>query len=302
MINIDSRIRILDNTPILRNGSNSTVPTNQGEDRKKLAQDAGNAMGFFFLFLVLVIYVVSKLTVYRNRDDVKQIKDKIWRFLIIANVGFFLETVVLCLYHKFSYAEFEGGYILGMISLGFFVFGIILSLRQMNTYCKEDPNFLATFYSFDLLVKPLYTLPFDSVRVIVLFSDNCCQTETTTIYEYKGDLYEHTSCCACTWNICVVILKWVTLIVSIIYYYASLLLITVFLVIIILIFRSCCKKPENVITQEENSQVSTPLTSNENYQQPEQQYNNQPPEPQYNNQPPEPQYNNQLPTYIPPSQ
>ena len=188
-----------------------------------------------------------KIRAYTQEELEKNVKNQVWFYLYVSNNGYLLFSGLLILFYKFTYEEFQKGYYLLYASGALFVVGTFAIISFIISTCKADANFFNIFYSYDL-VKPLYKMPFASVRNFLFLKDKCCSCNKNNNPNEIGSPK-----CVCCCSYTTLIVKYFTLIITAIVYYGSLLFLTVILLIVISCFKIKGQKQDMNLEKENNT-------------------------------------------------
>ena len=228
------------------------------ESRQKIATNASKIAYTYFVFLFKTVYSMLKIRAYTQEELEKNVKNQVWFYLYVSNNGYLIFSGFLILYYKFTYDEFQKGYYLLYASGALFVIGTIAIISFIISTCKADEKFFDIFYSYDL-VKPLYKMPFASVRNFLLLEDKCCSCNKN---KNPNEIPKCVCCCSTT----TLIAKYFTLIITAIVYYGSLLFLTIILLIVISCFKIKGQKQDMNPEKENDTKESLFSKTDDNEQ------------------------------------
>ena len=239
--------------------SNDTYPNQQDQKRKQDIDNSAGLIGVFFVFIIMAIYILIKSR-FLPKDVKAYIKEELYLFIYIANNGFFISTLVDILYYKFTWEEFQGGYVLFIVCGVIFLFGGIYVIYKVVQLMREDPKIHKGFFSCAVFCI-LLAVPCD-VLYIARLADDCCRSESYTVtYDQNGNVVSSGFCCHCFWNIFVYLFKLIILFITVLVYYFSLVFVFIGLIFVVLSAKCCCTPKE---VEENNPTIESLVAENEN--------------------------------------
>ena len=207
----------------------------------------------------MAIYILIKSR-FLPKDVKAYIKEELYLFIYIANNGFFISTLVDILYYKFTWEEFQGGYVLFIVCGVIFLFGGIYVIYKVVQLMREDPKIHKGFFSCAVFCI-LLAVPCD-VLYIARLADDCCRSESYTVtYDQNGNVVSSGFCCHCFWNIFVYLFKLIILFITVLVYYFSLVFVFIGLIFVVLSAKCCCTPKE---VEESNPAIESLVAENGN--------------------------------------
>lgn len=206
----------------------------------------------------MAVYIIIKAH-YLPLEKKSYLRKQMYFFIWVANNGFFIATLSDIKYYRFTWEEFQIGYILFFGCGILFVIGGIIAIYTLITMVREDPKVSLGFYgcgSFKFLMK----LPCTSIFKFVKLADDCCKNNSYKIWVDKlGNIVDTNIHCACGWKCTVYWIKMAVLLYTTFIYYISAIFLCIILIIIVIITKAFCIPPKIQELITENNEMNESL-------------------------------------------
>ena len=215
------------------NNNNST------DDSTNFSEDPGSyLLAWLVIFFFIGTYIVCTMKRY---PEINNRTDDVWKFMFFANNGILVASSV----NIFNIRNLILDSSPFALSALVFIIGCIYYIAK---YCQTCSMKIAILYFECGKLGELYKISC-FIWSLKSLSDDCCRSNSYSVYYYADGHRESNECCHYMWNCFILIIKRLALIFSILSFYIFLLFYLIFWFIAKLIFMaimSCSKTVQDI--------------------------------------------------------
>ena len=216
---------------------------NSTDDSTSVSEDPGAyLLAWFIIFFFIGAYIVCTMKRY---PEISNRTDDVWKFMFFANNGILVASSV----NVFNIRNLILDSSPFALSALVFIIGCIYYISKYFQTCSMKVAF--HYFECDKLGE-LYKIPCFMWSLKSL-SDDCCRSNSYTVYTYADGHTESNECCHHIWNCAILIIKRLALVFSIVSFYIFLLFYLIFWAIAKLIFMAIMACSKTIIDMETNS-------------------------------------------------
>ena len=220
-----------------------TNNTNSTDDSTSVSEDPGTyLLAWFIIFFFIGAYIICTMKKY---PEISNRTDDVWKFMFFANNGILVASSV----NIFNIRNLILDSSPFALSALVFIIGCIYYISKYFQTCSMKVAF--HYFECDKLGE-LYKIPCFMWSLKSL-SDDCCRSNSYTVYTYADGHTESNECCHHIWNCAILIIKRLALVFSIVSFYIFLLFYLIFWAIAKLIFMAIMACSKTIIDMETNS-------------------------------------------------
>ena len=220
-----------------------TNNTNSTDDSTSVSEDPGTyLLAWFIIFFFIGAYIICTMKKY---PEISNRTDDVWKFMFFANNGILVASSV----NIFNIRNLILDSSPFALSALVFIIGCIYYISKYFQTCSMKVAF--HYFECDKLGE-LYKIPCFMWSLKSL-SDDCCRSNSYTVYTYTDGHTESNECCHHIWNCAILIIKRLALVFSIVSFYIFLLFYLIFWAIAKLIFMAIMACSKTIIDMETNS-------------------------------------------------